>query len=309
MDSMDTNADLELLAALIDGRLSGEERARAMKLLAESDEALELFANAVRAQPAPEAKVVSISAARRWVQWKVVAPIAAAAALASVMLPRLLGPGVNGVLATQLAMELTKDPGFPGALHEGWEQRGWTVTRGVPRETGTARTGSPMESKLAFRLGVRSLDLQVALRRADTSLAGRLTNEMLETLVAVGFSDLVAARYTELKSGLATDPLARSIERASRAERELRDLLASPSFVFGQWAGAADLAAQAHDTSFFESRHGTRFIRSTIPAESLSAEDTEVLRLIDARMGHGLNDREADSVHADLQTVIRRHGG
>ena len=89
----------------------------------------------------------------------------------------------------------------------------------------------------------------------------------------------LAASYTELKSQLAIDPVARSLERASAAERELRDLLGSPSSAFGQWVGAADLAAQMHDASFFESSHGTRFIQSAMPAGSLAAEDVEALRL------------------------------
>ena len=61
MDSIDSSQDLELIAAFIDGRLSAEERARAMKLLADSDEALELFASALRHQAdAPDVKVVPI---------------------------------------------------------------------------------------------------------------------------------------------------------------------------------------------------------------------------------------------------------
>ena len=52
MDPIDTNLDLELLAALADGRLSGEERARAVRMLADSDEALELFAKRLREQHA-----------------------------------------------------------------------------------------------------------------------------------------------------------------------------------------------------------------------------------------------------------------
>ena len=48
MDPIDTNLDLELLAALADGRLKGAERARALKMLANSDDALELYANTVR---------------------------------------------------------------------------------------------------------------------------------------------------------------------------------------------------------------------------------------------------------------------
>ena len=218
-------------------------------MLADSDEALELFANTVREQHATDVKVVPITSARRWRQWKVVLPVAAAAALAVVMVPRLAGPAKHGDLANEYAMELTQDPRFAGGLRDGWEQRGWAVTRGGTRARGTS--GAPkVESRLAFRLGVRTVDLQVALRRGDTALAGRLTNELLETLKAVVFSDLVGASYAELKSRLATDPVARSIERASDAERELADLLGSPSFAFGQWVGAADVAAQTHDASF-----------------------------------------------------------
>ena len=309
MDPIDTNLDLELLAALADGRLSGEERARAVRMLADSDEALELFANTVREQHATDVTVVPITSARRWRQWKFVLPVAVAAALAVVMVPRLAGPAKHGALANEYAMELAQNPRFAGGLRDGWEQRGWAVTRGGTRARGTS--GAPkVESGLAFRLGVRTVDLQVALRRGDTALAGRMTNDLLETLKAVEFTDLVGAGYAELRSKLATEPLARSLERASAADRELADLLASPSYEFGQWVGAADVAAQMHDASFLESRHGTRFIQSALPAGSLAAEDVEALRLIDARVSQsgGANDRALDDVHAILQTVIRRRG-
>jgi len=322
MDSMHTNTDLELLAALLDGRLSGEERARAVKLLADSDEALELFASSVREQNAgtlgeqhaPEPKVVPISAAHPWRRWKgrILVPLAAAAVLASIMITRLVGSGGMGVLANEYAMELSRDPRFSGGLREGWEQRGWAVNRGVAVSrppAGTPRAGGRVESKFAFRLGVRTVDLQVALGRGDTVLAGSLTNEIIEMLNAIGFSEAVAASYTELRSRLATDPLPRSIERASSAERELRDLLgASSSFAFGQWADAADLAAQAHNASFFESRYGTRSIRSMVPADSLGKDDTEALRSIDAHISQGLSDPALEGVHADLQKVIARRG-
>src|SRR5215510_1484643 len=77
MHSTDTNADLELLAALMDGRLSGAERARAVKMLAESDEALEIFANAVRDHGDDEdAKIVPIRLSSRRRHWKVIVPVA-----------------------------------------------------------------------------------------------------------------------------------------------------------------------------------------------------------------------------------------
>ena len=318
MNSIDSNVDLELIAAFIDGRLSGEERTRAVKLLADSDEALELFASTLRQQQqdAADVKVVPIATARswrqtarRWRQWKVMVPVAAAAVLA--ILPTLVGRGPQAVLASEYAMELTQDPHFAGGLRAGWEQRGWAVTRGggSSREApGTQRAGSAAESRLAFRLGVRSVDLQIALRRGDTALADRLTGEIFETVKSVAFLDPVAASYAELRSRLATEGPARSIDRASGVEHELRDLLPSPSFAFGQWVGAAVLAAQTGDASFFESRAGMRFLRSTSPADSLTAEDTEALRSIDARVKQGLTDRALDEVHGVLQTVVQRRG-
>src|SRR4051794_11554945 len=109
MDSID-NTDLELLAALIDGRLSGEEKARALKLLNESDEALEIYAETIRYQRAGEADVVPISTARRWSRWKVLVPVAAAAVFAVVVVPRLVGVKEKGPMARTYAMELGQNP-------------------------------------------------------------------------------------------------------------------------------------------------------------------------------------------------------
>ena len=308
MDPIDTNLDLELLAALADGRLKGTERARAVKMLANSDDALELYASTLRELRGTAVRVVPISLARRWRQWKVMVPIAAAAALAVVMVPRMTQSGARASLANEYAMELAQNPRFAGGLRDGWEQRGWAVTRGGgSREPGTPRPGSTVESGLAFRLGVRSTDLHVALRRGDTALAGRVTNEVLTTLGAIEFADLAVAKYTALKSTLSTEPLARSLDGASSAERELSNFLGSPSFTFGQWVGAADLAAQMRDAAFLSSSHGTSFIRSRIPT-GLVAEDLAALQSIDARVAQGVDDRALDDVHAILQTVIRRRG-
>jgi len=310
MDPIDTNLDLELLAALADGRLKGAERARALKMLANSDDALELYANTVRELRDRGVPVLPISMSPRWRQWKVMVPLAAAATLAIVMVPRMTGSKAPVGLANEYAMELAGIPNFAGGLGDGWEQRGWSVTRGAggSRDAGTPRPGSAVESRLAFRLGVRSTDVQVALRRGDTALAGRVTSEVLETLGAIEFADAAAAKYKDLKSKLSTEPLARSVEGASAAERELSEFLGSSSFTFGQWVGAADLAAQMHDASFLTADHGTSFIRSRIPTGGLAAEDLQALQSIDVRMAAGVDDRALDDVHVILQTVIRRRG-
>jgi hypothetical protein len=310
MNSIDDTDDLELLAAFIDGRLSDAERARALALLAKSDDALEIFGDTLRAQHSPALTVVPISRAHRWRQWRVIVPVAAAAALAFLVVPKLIGPGAHGGYANELAMELAHDPRFAGALGEGWDERGWTVTRGAPMRDAASmpRAGSSTEDRLAFRLGARSLDLQVALQRGDTALGARFTNEIVETLGAFGFQELVSARYTDLKARLAADAPARSVERALAAERELRDLVKSPLYVYGQWAGAAELAARTHDAAFFTSSHGTRFLRSSVPASILTAEDADALQFIDARVSRGLDERALDDVHARLQSIIRRRG-
>jgi hypothetical protein len=313
MDSSDSNEELELIAALVDGKLSGEERTRAVKLLANSDEALELYASTLRyQQESSDVKVVPISSARRWRRWTVIAPAAAAAVLAIVVVPRLVSRSGPAVSASAYATELIGNPRFDGGLHAGWEQRGWSVTRGGAgsRETsGTQQVRTPLESKLAFRLGVRSVDLQVALLRPDTALAGRLTDEIIDNLKGIAFSDLAGAGYTDLRSRLATDTRAQAIDRASGAEREVRDLLKNTPFEFGEWAGAADLAAQTHDASFFESKHGASAVKSIVPAGSLDPEDVEALGTIDARVKQGLTDSALDEVHAVLQSIIRRRGG
>jgi hypothetical protein len=310
-NSVNKHEDLELLAALIDGRLTGEERARALRLLAESDDALELFASALRDQPKPEPGVVPISAARRWRQWKVALPVAAAAVLA-VVLPRLITLGGSADFATQFATDFGQAPlAANGAqkvamvpLNSGWDARGWTTRGvGVRPAAGTSRAGSATENKLAFRLGVRTVDLQVALSRGDTAIARRVADEIHDMLNSVSFSPAVADSYDKLREHLATDPLPRSIDRASSAEHELRELLHNTPFVFAQWLGAADLAAQTHDAAFFESKNGLRL------AESLAGPDTEALQGIAARMKVGLDEHALDGVHEDLRQIIKTRGG
>jgi hypothetical protein len=158
---------------------------------------------------------------------------------------------------------------------------------------------------LAFRLGVQTVDLQVALHRGDTALAGLLTGEMGASLDAVALSEPVVASYAALRSRLATAPRAEAIAQASDAERQLGDLLESPAFGFGQWVGAAELAARLRDAAFFDSRHGVGFIQAT---EGLTAEDRAALRSIDARLKQGSPEAALADVRTILQGVIRRRG-
>jgi hypothetical protein len=218
--------------------------------------------------------------------------------------------GVESVLPAQYAMAIATNPRFAGGLPAGWDQRDWSVTRGAESHPRPTPAGTAAESKVTFRLGVRSVDLDLALRRADTALARRLTHEMIDMLPAVTYSESVAASYRGLESGLATDSASRSLERASAAERELRDLLDNaPPYAFGAWVAAADVAARIRDTTFFESPHGTAYIRASLPASALMPEDDALLRSIDARIPSAASDRGFDEIHEALQATIRRRGG
>ncbi len=309
MDSTEPTADLELIAALIDGRLSGVERDRAVKLLADSDRTLEVFANAIRCQPEQAAtKVVPISSAAGWRRWRVAIPVAAAATLTLAVQPLLVARLRSDSSAAQLAVAISTHAGSPNALVAGWESRGWAVMRGggESRDPGRAGREQPI---LAFRLGVRSVDLQVALGRSDRTLASRLTDDVLRLLSAVGFSEMVAADYTELRSRLVGDTPEQSIKRASHAEQDLGEFLDSPYFAYGKWVGAAELAARVHNASFFTSTTTAHFIRSMSEKRALSAEDAAALRSIAARTDTGLGDRELDELRGLLQEIIRRRGG
>lgn len=313
MDSTDSNVDLELIAALIDGRLADEDRARAMKLLADSDEALEIFAQAMRErQDAQEPNVVPIAASRRWRNWKVLVPVVAAAGLAIAIVPRVTSRRAQSVFANEYAAELNRDPRFAQELREGWERHPWSITRGADSfraAGGERRVGSRLESSLSFRLGVQSLDLQVALSRGDTARAGLLTDDIVEALKAMKYADAVATSYTDFRSQLAAKPLAQSIARAADLERDMRDIVMSTAFAFGEWVGAADLATQTRNASFFASERGTRFIRSARAAGNLAPEDAQTVRSIDSLLQQGPIDRALGGVHELLQTTIRNRGG
>lgn len=276
-----SDVDLELLAAYLDGRLTGEERDRAVKLLSESDAALETFAEAARIQQDlnPPARTNAWLPRRTWT---IVVPLAAAAVLALVALPIVNGRRAASQLdARAFVVMLETRQEFGARLGAGWEHPAWSVTRGdaSQRDSLGAPTGRVVAAPvLAFRLGVASTYLQVALSRADRPAAQRVTDSLIELLDGMNYADMVTANYRELRSRLALDSLAELRERASRAERELNGMLRSPRFLLGEWAGAALLAARTGDHAFFESNTSRRIIESAAAAGDLSPAFARALR-------------------------------
>lgn len=304
-----SSSDLELIAAFLDGRLQGEEKARAIRLLADSEPARETFANALRSQSGVVDQNILPFRAPRPRYWKVVIPLAAAAALAITVSPSLRSRQEPSEFAARdLAVLLVDNPLVGQRLGAGWEQRSMGPTRRGAASAGVRRLDS-VAPALTFRLGVRSVDLQLALANGDTAVARRLDGEIEEMLRSIGFADVPLASYAELGSGLATAPREQSIERASSAERELSELLNSSAFSVGKWVAAAELAARTRNGAFFKAKITTHFIRSTIARDALSAEDSRTLERTMALSAGDMIDSAFDEIRDLLQQMIRRRGG
>src|SRR5687767_8328305 len=75
--------DLELMCAFIDGRLSGDDRRRALRMLAESESAFEVYSDALRARAdlggGDVVSIASVPSRRIRIPWRTIGSVAAAA--------------------------------------------------------------------------------------------------------------------------------------------------------------------------------------------------------------------------------------
>jgi hypothetical protein len=301
--------DLELISAFIDGRLSGDERQRAVRMLAESEAAFEVYSDAVRARTdLSDGEVVPIAVMRgrrTGLPWRTIGSVAAAAVVLIAVFPLVQARRERAVIDATSA-ELVRPLMAPSAartvLTTTPDERGWSVTRGG--------SGRLVDSTIAFRLGVRAVDLHLALTQRDTLRADRLAREILESLNAVELSDAVKADFVALRSGLARgDAVDQLVARASRAEEGLDELLQSFWFDFGRWVGSGELAARARSEEFFADRRTTRFLESAAKGGDLSAGDAELLLQIARVSTQGVTGAEFETIRRHFDTLIRRHGG
>lgn len=314
--------DLELIAAFIDGRLPPAERNRVIKLLAESDAAFEVYADAVRTRDDLGAgSVVPIPrpVPRSWVT---VLPIALAAGLVIAVLPTVQARRADSVLATptrsilqplvterdsrQLVAAntlatITRRTDLAAAIGPGWENHDWSVMRGG--------STALVDSASALRLGVRATDLQVALAIGDRDLAARLAADMVELLAAVDLSNASRSDYEQIRARITAGDSIREIgSAASRVEGDLSALLDSPWFGFGKWLGAGEAAGRAHAASFFTSTETARFLNSGFVRAHLAPGELDALRQVSAQKGT-ISAREFETVQLTFAELIRRHGG
>jgi hypothetical protein len=292
--------DFELIAAYIDGKLSGAERERAVKLLGESEAAFEIYADAVRTRAdlrKDDPKPFPI--------WRVAIPAAAAAVLLLAVMPMIRAQrGVSGLdLPTQAMLEPLKgQSGVATALGIQLDSPSWSVTRGG---------GSvAVDSTSALRLGVRAADLHAALALEDRERAARIAQEVADLVRPVSVSNASVAEYETIRTRLVRgDSIGRVSAAVDSAEKNLEALLNTRWFGFGKWYGAGELAALAHSASFFSDPHTRTFLDSAIERGRLAPEDVDLLRQVAGIAKRGVADAEFATVREKFAELIRRHGG
>lgn len=306
--------DLDLIAAFIDGRLGPADRERAMTLLASSDAAFEVFVDATRVRAENGDGVIPIGRSRRWLRggagrrttWFVLAPAAAAAVLLFVVLPRMGARSGRdtSVSATSLVGALGGTDLRAAASTVGEGERGWSVTRGA--------SSSLADSASAFRLGVRALDLRVAVMADDRSAADRLTGEMLDRIAGIELSQFVAARYTNLRREIAGSQREQLLAQVSQAEDALGKLLAGRPddafwFNFGKWSAAAELAAGARSPAFFQSDLSARVVSGALARGGGTRADTSELRRASDLARPNATDHDFQMERDALHSLIKKH--
>ncbi|HUO87168.1 MAG TPA: hypothetical protein VM617_07235 [Thermoanaerobaculia bacterium] len=215
-----------------------------------------------------------------------VAAVAAALTAVVVWSPLLDLVGVAGPPSTvaELAAALPSADTLSPALEATWDRHGWPVTRG----TGPATAA---EQEAAFRIGVRVVELDVALAAGDRPLATRLTHQIEGLLAPLPGADPLRVLYAGdrgVRGRLADGESPAALLTLNRQGDELLPPDEGgdfPGFVdgswyeLGKWAGAARLAAVAGDGGFFASRPNRRFLRN-VEADGLPPRVAESIARI-----------------------------
>jgi hypothetical protein len=169
---------LDLIAAYLDGALAADDRSRVEALLARSEAAREVLAEALSALESHGDKSAS-PRARRGLFWRVAIPMAAAAVMATV----LLWPEPNGLDVARWTGQL--------APASGVAPLGLPVARGVEVPP-TGVTGA------AVRAGVRLVDSRIAASAGDDVGADTLLLMLAGELRALEGTGAVVGRVEGL---------------------------------------------------------------------------------------------------------------
>lgn len=229
--------DDETMAAFLDGSLSASERERVLRILSESPEAYEDFVEtasvvtAVR-DAAPTHLIVSRAPGHRRAVTRAAVSLLAAASIVGVVVLARRDASVDPItMARSLALSQETGAGIlDRSLGAGWDQPAWSTLRGA--------TDAAAGRGLAARLGVRTVQLEVAATARDSVTHRRAAASLVELLASVEGSGPVADRVT--------GAFAESVTDRAALQAQLRRLSGGEvAFDFGAWLEVLQLTARA----------------------------------------------------------------
>lgn len=279
---------LEDLAAFLDGRLSGEERARMTAHLADCERCYEVFAGAARFQedsaqkgrvfrfPFPKRKPADPEKPADRDRWKTAA--LAASALLVVGLGSFIGYQTFLAQQEMVVADLIEPLQGQEAANQLYE---YTRHRSGAEEEGALSWEAP-----SFMVGVLLVDLRLSLAAGDVKSSEDLLREIGAELKKVLLMDDEANRYfaeaTRLAQTPSVDLLRQIAATAPERERRLGDEDESsldPEFLaFGKWTEAARLAAVTRTPDFFEKWSNRRLLNRVIKEKKEAKEERDASR-------------------------------
>lgn len=302
---MTRQQDLEELAALAEGMLSGPDRERVVERIDASDELADVYADAAAAlreleaedgirvadedgagepegtdaadaEPAAGTPVTPLrppSTARRgWrsapARWMALAAVLAGVLLVPLALSRRGGdPGDPGRLVALLEHRGT---GLPAD----YDRRPWSVTRGA---------GDPLTDEArAARLGALLVDLELAVAGRQVEQTRLLAMQVRAHLEDVPAAGPIAAVYADVERRAGEDPEALTgLLREGRSS--VAAMLPEEHFALGAWAEAARMAAARRDAEFFASSASRRALDRAIESPALDADARAAAERLRAR--------------------------
>ena len=311
----DEPVDPEALAAFLDGELDPEERATVFERLSRSQGDYEALVEAMRIRRDLEADagtapppVKQVTPVRRLPGVQLWVPLAAVLA-GALLVPPLLHQedGAPWTLLHGASLVRSRGDGsLAAALGEGWDEPGWSGTRG-DRRTLTER-------QRVFRIGVRLVDLELASGADDARAVRDLAPELASLVAGLGSEGDIVAEYQEIGSRATGSAALRDLDaNRARAAEELADILGnSPWFGLGVWAEQARLAAVANRTEFFDERTTHALdeqIARLVQGRGEGAEVVQSLRGLRRLLDSGASPGELGAIRATLATVILESGG
>ena len=286
--------DPETLASFLEGTLPPAERARVMRVLAESPDA---YAQLVEtAAVARELTPVVPIASKRRAAWYIAPSLIAAGLIGILVAPRLKNEAAPNVIALAQDTRLVQSGsgGIAARLGATWDQPAWSVVRGGGADLG--------ERARAFRAGVRYAELEVAANASDSASAVRAAESLAEVAGTLDAGAPVAGQFRAL---VGSSAFGGRLARA-RAAEQLRSLLNAPGwFDAGAWTETARLAVAANQFAFFApGGKSIGELKAVIRVlESSPSQQVESSRLVDA-LRPLLDGRPRSAADRDSLTTI-----